>query len=73
MAWFWEHLKRNSKTRLLIWEDWQGRQLEIPAEDTLLYYNPKNTKYYHSQPTCLSQGAGAEMKSFPYERLDSGI
>ena len=73
MAWFWEHLKRNSKTRLLIWEDWQGRQLEIPAEDTLLYYNPKNTKYYHSQPTCLSQGVGAEMKSFPYERLDSGI
>ena len=73
MAWFWEHLKRNSKTRLLIWEDWQGRQLEIPSEDTLLYYSQSEPLYYHSKETCSSMKKGTVLKSFPYEKLDKGL
>ena len=70
MAWIWAALKNNSKTRLLIWEDWQGRQIRIPAEDSLLYYNPNKGEYYHSKETCNCTRAGVTLKAFEYGRLD---
>ena len=40
MAWIWKNLKKNSRVKLLIWEDWQGRQIPVPAENSTVYYNP---------------------------------
>jgi len=68
MGWIWNNHKKN--TRLLIWEDWQGRQIEIPSDDTLLYYNPNKGQYYHSQETCESTRAGVVFTSFTYGELD---
>ncbi len=69
MNWIWANLKKNSRTRLLIWEDWQGRQIRIPSGDTLLYYNPEKGNYYHLKETC-SCAPELQMQSFPYSRLD---
>ncbi len=69
MAWIWNNYKKN--TRLIIWEDWQGRQIEIPSDDSLLYYNPRGGRYYHSQEHCNSVNrAGLTFRSFPYGELD---
>ncbi|MBQ9252408.1 MAG: L,D-transpeptidase [Clostridia bacterium] len=70
MAWLWANLKKNSQTRLFIWEDWQGRQLEIPAADTLLYYYPEGGQYYHSQATCSSLQEGITLEPFCYGQLE---
>ena len=70
MGWIWANLKNNSRTRLLIWEDWQGRQIEIPAEDTPVYYNPRGGQYYHLKETCDMTRAGIRFTSFPYGQLD---
>ena len=52
MKWIWNNKKDNMK--IVIWEDWQGRQYSYPADDTPLYYNPKHGKYYHTNETCYS-------------------
>ena len=48
--------KRNDKNciKLVIWEDYQGRQVKIPEDDTPLYYNPKGGSLYHSVADCAS-------------------
>ncbi len=69
MGWIWNNQKKN--TKLIIWEDWQGRQIEIPSDDTLLYYNPNGGKYYHSAEHCNSViRAGIKFESFSYGQLD---
>ena len=50
MTWLWDNLELN--TRVLIWEDYKGRQLPIPSADTPLYYNPDGGSYYHSVANC---------------------
>ncbi len=70
MQWIWAHLGKNSKTRLLIWEDWQGRQMETPPEDLPLYYDPAEARTYHSGPSCSAVRADTVMESFPYGRLE---
>ena len=50
MAWLWENLDLN--TKVLIWEDYKGRQISIPSADTTLYYNPEGGQYYHSVENC---------------------
>ena len=52
MTWLWNKLSDRMKTRLVIWEDWPGRQIPEPAADTVLYYNPKDGENYHDSPTC---------------------
>ena len=52
MKWIWNNKKDNMK--IVIWEDWQGRQYSYPADDMPLYYNPKHGKYYHTNETCYS-------------------
>ena len=54
MQWIWNHYKKN--TKILIWEDWQGRQLPIPADDTVLYVNSRKNGYYHSSASCSELG-----------------
>ena len=48
--------KRKDKAviKFVIWEDYQGRQVKIPADDTPLYYNPKGGSMYHSVADCTS-------------------
>ncbi len=52
MRWIWNNMYKQMGIRLVIWEDFQGRAIPAPAEDTALYYNPKGGKDYHDSPTC---------------------
>ena len=54
MQWIWSHYRTN--TKILVWEDWQGRQIPVPADDTELYVNPRKNDYYHSSPRCEGLG-----------------
>ena len=54
MQWIWNPYKAN--TKILIWEDWQGRQLPVPADDTVLYVNLRKSSYYHSAASCSELG-----------------
>ena len=72
MRWIWDQLKNNSNTKIVIWEDWQGRQLEYPADDTLVYYNPNGGQYYHSSADCGNKKKGITFEPFRYDQLDEG-
>ncbi len=69
MEWLWDN--RQTNTRLFIWEDWQGRQIDVPPDDLTLYAEEDGTTY-HSQETCYAVADGTEeMAGFPYADLDS--
>ena len=68
MEWIWDNRKHNVK--LVIWEDWQGRQIPYPEEDSAVYYNPKGGEYYHSAETCYC-AKGKTFTAFTYGELDS--
>ena len=70
MQWIWNH--RKDIGRIVIWEDWQGRQIEIPDDDLLLYYNPRGGSYYHRSETCASAKATVKFETFTYAELDTG-
>ena len=70
MQWLWDNRKKN--TKLVIWEDWQGRQITVPEDDFLLYYNPNGGTYYHSQETCYSAKSGMTFTPFTYGELENG-
>jgi len=67
MQWIWDNRIRN--TKLLIWEDWQGRQIDIPADDFLLYYNSNGGEYYHSSPFCY-MAPKRTFEPFTYGQLE---
>jgi len=74
MEWIYKYIKKNNlvgKVKIVIWEDWQGRQIPVPDPDTLLYYNPNGGRYYHSQDHCKN-GKGITFTAFPYSQLDEG-
>ncbi len=48
--WLWKNRKMG--TRVWIWEDYQGRQIDSPDENLTLYYNPNGGENYHSQSEC---------------------
>ena len=54
MQWLWGHYREN--TKILIWEDWQGRQIPVPPDDTVLYVNLKRNHYYHCSDRCAELG-----------------
>ena len=69
MGWLWDN--RHKNTKLIIWEDWQGRQIPYPSDDTVLYYNPKGGQYYHTQDHCYSAvKKNTEFEPFKYGQLD---
>ncbi len=69
MAWLWDNLEIN--TRVLIWEDYKGRQLPVPSPDTKLYYNPSGGSYYHSVDNCLDVKAKfLPLTAFNYSQLE---
>lgn len=71
MAWIWANLKKNSRTRLLIWEDWQGRRMEMPSDALKLYYNPEDREVYHAKAHCFSQPEGTVLEEFTYGQLET--
>ena len=72
MAWIYNLVNSEDlcgKVKVVIWEDWQGRQIPEPDPETLLYYNPEGGSYYHSEDHC-SNGKGITFTSFRYAQLD---
>ena len=73
--WLWKNLSNGNRkgeafTKVIIWDD-AGRTLGYPDDDLLLYYNPKNGKNYHSQPTCMGVRDDLEpLTAFRYGELD---
>ena len=72
--------KRTDKNciKLIIWEDYQDRQVVIPDDDTPLYYNPKGGTMYHSVADCpsvkkkflpLTAFTFGELDEAPYSKL----
>ena len=70
MEWIWDN--RKDIGRLVVWEDWQGRQIAYPAEETVLYYNPKGGTYYHKAEKCDSAKDTTVFEPFTYAELDTG-
>lgn len=70
MTWLWNNRKHLG--RIVIWEDWQGRQVAYPADDTVLYYNAAGGSYYHRAETCYSAKNSVTFTPFTYQELDSG-
>ena len=71
MKWIWDNTRGEMGTRLIIWEDWPGRTLNYPDDDTLVYYNPDKGQNYHASETC--SGVKSEflpLTAFPYGELD---
>ncbi len=67
ISWIWKNKK--NYTKIVVWEDWQGRQIPIPDDSTVIYYNPKGGKYYHSCETCNS-AKGKTFSPFTYGELE---
>lgn len=70
MRWIWNNIHDKMKTRLVIWEDWAGRTIPMPADDTVLYSNPKGGESYHDSPACYGVLDKYEpMTAFTYGEL----
>ena len=69
MSWIWNQLKSGSRVKFVIWEDWQGRQINIPDADTPLYYNPDKGQYYHRSSFCYMAKA-VTFQPFSYGELE---
>ena len=65
--WLWTNYKKN--TRILIWEDWQGRQLSVPDSATPLYCVKKRTGNYHTTDRCNAI-RGKQVEELTYGQLD---
>ena len=65
--WLWNNYKKN--TRILIWEDWQGRQIPVPEDDLILYSNKKKTGYYHTTDQCGTV-RGKKTETLTYGQLE---
>ena len=72
MAWIYGRIKSGSKVKLVIWEDWQGRQLPIPDPDTPLYFNPEGGSYYHRTESCY-MAKKVTFVPFKYSQLEEGV
>ena len=74
--------KRKDKNcvKLVVWEDYQGRQVKIPEDNTPLYYNPKKGTQYHAVANCasvrkkflpLTAFTFGELEEKPFAKLDA--
>ena len=52
--WLFNNYKAN--TKILVWEDWQGRQIPIPDDDTVFWRHPTKANYYHCSDRCTMLG-----------------
>jgi hypothetical protein len=65
--WLWNNRKRDMK--ILIWEDWQGRQLAYPDENQELFVTSGRNPVYHTSRKC-SQLKGAKTTALTYGKLE---
>jgi hypothetical protein len=65
--WLWTNRKRDMK--ILIWEDWQGRQLAYPDDHQELYVTLGRNAVYHTSRKC-SQLKGAKTNVLTYGQLE---
>ena len=65
-GWLWSHYTKN--TRILIWEDWQGRQIPVPEDNTVLYRLKKKSGNYHTTDQC-SALLGKKTEKMTYGEL----
>ena len=65
--WLWNNYKKN--TRILIWEDWQGRQIPVPEDDMVLYSLKKKSGYYHTTDQCGTV-RGKKTETLTYGQLE---
>ncbi len=70
MQWIWDN--RKDLGRIVVWEDWQGRQIAYPEADTVLYYNANGGEYYHKEDHCDSAKDHITFTPFTYAELDTG-
>ena len=52
MTWLWNNYEKD--TKLVIWEDWAGREYPEVAPETQVYYQPGKGKTYHKAENCYS-------------------
>ena len=63
--------KDKNCVKIVVWEDYEGRQVKIPEEDTPLYYNPKGGTMYHAVANCGSvKKKFLPLTAFTYGELD---
>lgn len=64
--------------KMVIWEDYEGRRVKIPDDDTPLYYNPNGGSMYHSIANCpgvkekfrpLTAFTYGELEETPFSKL----
>ena len=76
MTWLWTHYQ--PCTKLIIWEDWEGRTPPAVPEDTAVYYTAKDPRHYHKATACYSLGEDApamrplrfaDLFAEPYDQL----
>ena len=48
----WLFNRYSPNTKILVWEDWQGRQVPVPADDAVFWRNPARNDYYHCSDRC---------------------
>ena len=73
MAWIYKRVRDLDlcgRVKIVIWEDWQGRQLPVPDPDTAVYYNDNGKgQYYHRGEKCNS-ASSVTFSPFRYSQLD---
>ena len=73
MAWIYKKVRDLDlcgSVKIVIWEDWQGRQIPVPDPDTILYYNDNGKgQYYHLCEKCES-ASSVTFSPFRYAQLD---
>ena len=66
--WIWNNYKKN--TKIIIWEDWQGRQVPVPEADTVLYCVKKKNGNYHTTDRCSQIKGKKTIITLTYGELD---
>ena len=73
MQWIWNNVPVGKNgAKLVIWEDFQGRYMETPSDDTPLYYNAKGGSYYHTDEMCPTvRDQYLPLDAFTYGELEN--
>ena len=66
--WIWNNYKKN--TKIMIWEDWQGRQIPEPESGIPLYCLKKKTGNYHTTDRCSQIRGKKSIVVLTYGALD---
>ncbi len=75
MMWLYNNLAVDDShgTKMVIWEDFAGRSIPVPSNDTELFYNPTNGANYHSVADCPGvKEQYRPLTAFTYGELDTG-